>query len=131
MEILIKRLQEEAKLPAYDRAAGSGIDLFAVSEVTIAPGAQAVVATGVALAVPVGYVGLIWSRDNMTIKKSVKVTPDRIDSGYRDEIHVELTNTGTEDLVVSAGMPVAQILLHKIDHAQLIEAEDLGPREEK
>lgn len=127
MEILIKRLHEAAALPAYDRAAGSGIDVFAVSEVVIPAGERAVVATGVAMALPVGYVGLIWSRNNMTIKESLQVTVDRIDSGYRDEIQVALHNIGTDDIVIHAGMPIAQILLHKIDHAQLIEAADLQP----
>lgn len=129
MEILIKRLDEQAKLPVYSREAGPGIDLYTLHEVTIAPGETVHVSTGVALAIPVGYVALVWSQHSIVINDAIKVTASLVDSGHRDEIIVELTNTGAEARTFAAGAQVAQLLVQQIHHAQLIEAEDFSNNE--
>ncbi|MCA9358452.1 dUTP diphosphatase [Candidatus Kaiserbacteria bacterium] len=126
MEILIKRLHEEAKLPAYESEAGPGIDLYALHEVTITPGQRVTIPTGVAMAMPVGYVGLIWGENAMVTKDTIKVTHSFVDSGYRDEIEVELLNTSSEPRTFVAGERIAQLLVQHIHHAHLIQAEDLG-----
>lgn len=126
MEILIKKLNDQAKLPAYASEAGPGIDLYSLVGVTIEPGARVVVSTGIAMAVPVGYVGLIWNKNGMVTEEPLKVTGSRIDSGYRDEITVELTNAGSETLSISAGDQIAQILIQQVHRAHLIEAADLS-----
>lgn len=126
MEILIKRLEEKAKLPAYGHEAGPGIDLYALNTVEIEPGARVRVQTGVAMAVPVGYVGLVWNQHPMTINNHLKVTSGMVDSGFRDEIVIELTNAGAETHTVEAGDVIAQILVQQIHLAHLIEAEDLS-----
>lgn len=126
MEILIKRLNKNAKLPIYGREAGPGIDIYTLNEVVIEPMARVRVSTGVAMAMPVGYIGVIWSHDTMVIDNPIKVTTGIIDSGYRDEIIVELTNTGLESIVINAGEIMAQLLVQHVHHAHLIEAEDLS-----
>ena len=126
MEILIKKLNDQATLPAYDREAGPGIDVNSLVEVTIMPGTSAVVSTGIAMAMPVGYVGLIWNQKGTVIGEDIKATAGMVDSGYREEILVELTNTGAEEKKIAPGERVAQILVQKIEHANLIEAEDLS-----
>lgn len=126
MEILIKRLNGEAKLPVYSREAGPGIDLYAAGETVLAPGQRVGVATGVAMGMPVGYVGLIWNQNTMVLGESVSVTKAMVDSGYREEIIVELTNNGTEERKIMPGERVAQMLVQKIEKAHLIEAEDLS-----
>ena len=126
MEILIKRINENAKLPAYSGEAAPGIDLYVLGGITIEPGATVTVPTGIAMAMPVGYVGVVWNKDCMVIGESVKVTTAMIDSGYRNEIIVELINTGSEPRVLVDGELVAQVLVQKVNHAHLIEAEDLS-----
>ncbi len=126
MEILIKRLNDQAKLPAYSREAGPGIDLYALDAVTIAPAEKVQVATGIAMAVPVGFVALVWNQHSSVINEAVKVTTGMIDSGYRGEIVVELINTGQETKMIAAGEKIAQLLMQKVHHAHLIEAEDLS-----
>jgi dUTP pyrophosphatase len=116
MEILIKRLEEKAKLPAYSHEAGPGIDLYALNTVIIEPGAR----------VRVGYVGLVWSQQPMIIDSSLKVTRGMVDSGYREEIVVELLNTGAETHTINAGEVIAQVLVQQVHLAHLIEAEDLS-----
>ncbi len=126
MEILIKRLSEQAKLPVYGREAGPGIDLFSLDEVIIAPMETVQVPTGVAMAIPVGYVALIWNQQSEVINATTKVTAGLIDSGHRGEIVVEVTNLGQESLTIASGERVAQLLVQKVHHAHLIEAEDLS-----
>lgn len=126
MEILIKRLNEQAKLPVYGREAGPGIDLYALNETTVNPREKVVVSTGVAMAMPVGYVGLIFNKHSMVTNEEVKVVASLVDSGYREEIIVELMNTGENPQTYAAGEQIAQLLVQKIHHAHLIEAEDLS-----
>lgn len=126
MEILIKRLHEDAKLPTYGREAGPGIELFSLHEVTLEPGAKVKVSTGIALAMPVGYVGSVWSQNTMTINDPIKVTRSILDSGYRGELFVELTNKSEETHTIAAGAFVAQLLVQQVHRAHLIEAEDVS-----
>ncbi|MCA9356616.1 hypothetical protein H6784_03035 [Candidatus Nomurabacteria bacterium] len=132
MEILIKRLNDQAKLPAYSSEAGPGIDLYSLNEVVVEPGAKVVVSTGVAMAIPVGYVGLVWSRNSFSITDPIKVSDSMVVSGYRDEISVEIENKGSEAVTFTAGEKVAQLMVQKIHKMQLIEAADLsgGPEED-
>lgn len=126
MEILIKRLDDNAKLPAYGREVGPGIDLSSLHEVTLEPGASVQVSTGIAVAMPVGYIGFIWSQTPMTINDPIKVTESIVDSGYRDEVIIELTNTSGEARTIAAGEVIAQLLVQQIHRAHLIEAEDVS-----
>jgi len=126
MEILIKRISDSAKLPVYGREAGPGIDLFASEEVTVEPGKHAVVSTGVALAMPVGYVGFVWNQQGVTTGQAIKVTTGVIDSGNREEIKIELKNIGNEAKTFRTGDKVAQLLIQQIHHASLIEAAEFG-----
>jgi dUTP pyrophosphatase len=126
MEILIKRISENTTLPAYGREAGPSIDLYAATEVRIEPGARAQVSTGVAMAFPVGFVGQIVDQYNTVIEEAVRVTPCTIDSGHRSEIRVELHNIGTTPVTFLSGSRVAQLLVVKVERAQLIEAEDVS-----
>lgn len=126
MEILIKRTDANAKLPEYGSAAGPGIDLYALNGVTLNPGQTTVVATGVAFAMPVGYIGLIRSQHSLMLHEPVKVTPDQVNSSCRGEISIELTNTGDAPVEIGAGDQIAQLLVLETHRAHLIEAEDLS-----
>ena len=126
MEILIKRLNEEVKLPAYGREAGPGIDLYIAKDITINPGEKVVVPTGVIIAMPIGYVGYICGANCMNFSDCLRVSMAVLDSGYREEVFVEVINTGTDVRTYSVGEKIAQILVHQIVRSQLIEVEDLG-----
>jgi dUTP pyrophosphatase len=126
MEILVKKVSEEAVLPVYSKEAGPGLDLCSSETTNIAPRATIVVATGVAMAMPVGYVGVIWNKYSVVAGEKIRVTPGMIDSGYRQEIKIELTNCSDEECAISKGNVIAQLLIQQVQHAHLIEAEDLG-----
>ncbi len=125
MEILIKRLSEDVDLPVYDREVGPGFDLLSAEAVTVNGGERVLVSTGIAVAMSVGYIGLVCNESDVS-GNSTRITAMVIDSGYRKEIKIELTNVGTESVVIGKGVKVAQILVQQINHPHLIEAEDLG-----
>lgn len=126
MEILVKRLHEQAALPKYSREAGPEIALTAVEEVRIESGERKLVRTGIAMALPIGYAGLVVNQQQIIVSESIRITPMTINSGYRGEILIELYNHGEASCTLLSGATVAQLLIQKIEHAQLIEAEDLS-----
>jgi dUTP pyrophosphatase len=126
MEILIKRLTEQAKLPTYSRPASPGLDLHSQYEVPVEPGAKVAISTGVAVAIPVGYIGWVKDACSMAIGHTVSVTAALVDSNYRDEIVLEVTNHSAETKVFAPGETVAQLLVQKVERANIIEAEDLS-----
>jgi len=126
MEILIKRTDENAKLPVYGREAGPGIDLYILEQTVIEPGETKVLSTGVAMAMPIGYIGLISGVNGMVVNDAKRVTPAVLDSGYREEIKIEMTNTDVVAYTFTAGERIAQVLVHQVTRSRLIEAEDLG-----
>lgn len=130
MEILIKRSNPNAKLPVYGREAGPGIDLYSIEEVTILPGNKKVVSTGISMAMPVGYIGVICGSSGMVAGDANRVTISVLDSGYREEIKIEITNIGSEAHTFRVDEKIAQILVHKVERSRLIEVEDLDGGED-
>ena len=114
MVIPIKKLVPNAMVPKMMRFGDAGFDLYAVSSCVIKPGSTTAISTGLAVAIPPGYVGLIWDRSGLAIKSSLKTMGGVIDSNYRGEVMVGLTNLSTAEHVVSAGDRVAQMLIQKV-----------------
>jgi dUTP pyrophosphatase len=126
MEILIQKIDERAVLPAYETDAASGLKLRALDAVIVEPGQTVSIPTGIAMALSVGYVGHIWNREIMVTNEHIRVNSSMIDSSYREEIKVEVSNTGSEAHTVEAGDVIAQILVHQIYRPHIIEAEDVS-----
>lgn len=133
MEIKFKRLLLEAVPPAYARHGDAGADLYAVEpeDVEIKPGQVVAIQTGIALEIPYGYVGLIHPRSGLAGKKAITVAnaPGTVDSGYRGEILVLLTNIGTETQVISHGDRIAQLVIQKVENAAFTEVTELSDSE--
>lgn len=128
MEILVKRLHEATVLPAYEREAGSGIDLYAVKEVVVEPGSRVSISTGIAVAFPIGYIGIVANQYGFLDTEMIRITEGTIDSGYRQEVFVEVTNAGQYPYTFAQGSKVAQIIIQKVERASLIESEDLSTK---
>src|SRR6478752_7163589 len=94
-ELPFKRLDENATLPVRAYAGDAGLDLSACERVELAPGARALVGTGLAVAIPHGYAGYVQPRSGLAIKHGISMvnTPGLIDSGYRGELKIILLNT--------------------------------------
>lgn len=123
----VRRLRPDAVLPRYAHPGDAGLDLATAVEVTLAPGARAAVPTGVAVAVPDGWVGLVHPRSGLARRHGVTVlnTPGTIDAGYRGELVVLLVNLGEEAVALAAGERVAQLLLQRVGRAEVLEVDSL------
>lgn len=126
MQIKIKKLHPDAKIPSYAHSGDAGFDLFAAEEHTINPGERVWIKTGLALEIPDGYVGLTWDKSSMAFKYGLKSMGGVIDSGYRGEIQVCLYNVSKESYTISQGDKVAQMLIQKVEQAQFIEVDQLS-----
>lgn len=115
MNLKMQKLNPNAVIPTYGSADAAGADLYAcISEpVTIAPGQTVLVKTGIAMAIPNGYVGLIFARSGLACKRDLAPANKVgvIDSDYRGEIMVALHNHGSEDRTVEPAERIAQIAI--------------------
>lgn len=95
------------------------MDLHTVEKVVLKPGGSALVATGVACALPRGCVGLIWDKSGLATKHGLKVMGGVIDEGYRGEIKVGLMNLGSKRLTLEVGQKIAQMLVQKVQRVAI------------
>lgn len=121
MKLKIEKIHPEAKLPTCGHAGDAGMDLYGLEKVTIEPGERVVVGTGIAMAIPNGYVGLIWDKSGLAVKAGVTTLAGVIDATYRGEIKVCLYNLGQEAKIFEVGDKIAQILIQKFETPEIIE----------
>jgi dUTP pyrophosphatase len=127
-DVLVTRLREDAVLPRQAYDGDAGLDLAACEDVRLGPGERAVVATGLAVAIPEGYAGFVQPRSGLAARHGLGVvnSPGLIDSGYRGELKVVLLNTDrTEAFTVEAGMRIAQLVILPVPAVSLVEVEEL------
>lgn len=126
-ELPVRRLHPGAVVPTRAHPGDAGLDLVAVEEHRIEPGARAAVATGLAVAIPPGYAGLVLPRSGLARRHGVTLTnsPGLIDAGYRGEVTVLLVNLGHERHTVRPGDRIAQLVLVPVSLAAAIEVEEL------
>lgn len=114
------RLHPAAVIPTYAHPGDAGADLVSIETVEIQPGERTLVKTGLAIQIPIGYVGLVHPRSGLAIKQGLSVinTPGTIDAGYRGEIMVGLINHDrSTPITLEAGSRIAQLLIQKVEHA--------------
>ncbi len=116
----------DARLPSYAHVGDAGMDLFATESMMVAVGERVLISTGVAMEIPMGYVGLIWDKSGLSNNHGLKVIGGVIDAGYRGEVKVGIANIGTEDYKIGAGHKVAQMLIQKVEHPQIVEVAELS-----
>lgn len=127
-----RRLHEKAQSPAYAREGDAGADLAAVAEVTIGPGERVLVPTGIAVAIPAGFVGLVHPRSGLAARHGITIVnaPGTVDSGYRGEILVNLVNLDPrESFTVRPGDRIAQLVVQQVAAAEFAEADSLPDSE--
>ena len=128
VEILIKRLDEQVPLPSYAHPGDAGADLTTTFDVRLGPGERAMVPTGIALALPDGYVALVHPRSGLAAKFGVSIVnaPGTVDAGYRGEIKVMLINLDpAEPVCLARGDRIAQLLVQRVERARFVEVESL------
>lgn len=128
VEIPLVRLDPGLPVPQYAHPGDAGVDLVSRVEVVLGPGERVLVGTGVALAIPDGFVGLVHPRSGMAVQRGLTVVnaPGTIDAGYRGEIQVPLLNTDRNEPVhIRRGDRIAQLLFQRVARATFIEVDDL------
>ncbi|MDG4785838.1 dUTP diphosphatase [Micromonospora sp. WMMD1102] len=124
----VRRLDPELPLPAYAHPGDAGADLVAAEEVEIPPGRWRLVRTGVALALPPGYVGLVHPRSGLAARLGVTVlnAPGTVDAGYRGEILVNLVNHDRDRTAkISRGDRIAQLVVQRVERAEFLPVDEL------
>lgn len=133
IEVRITRLahSSDLPLPSYQTALAAGMDLMAAvpaeTPMTIAPGARALVPTGLAIALPPGTEAQVRPRSGLAVRHGLTVlnAPGTIDADYRGEIQVILVNLGSESVGISRGMRIAQLVIAAVARAQFHEVHSL------
>ena len=126
--IPLKRLDKELPLPKRAHTGDAGADLYSAETITLEPGQRALVGTGVALALPLGTVGLIHPRSGLAAKHGLSIvnTPGTVDAQYRGELKVCLVNTDrSEPFTVERGMRIAQLVVQRVELVDFVEVEAL------
>lgn len=114
MELPVQLLDSTVDAPAYAHEGDAGMDIRSNEEIMLRPGERALVRTGMAIAVPEGYAGLVLPRSGLASKHGITVAnaPGLIDSGYRGEVMVALVNhDADEPFLIKRGMRIAQLLV--------------------
>jgi dUTP pyrophosphatase len=125
VRINIKRAHKDAIVPSYAHEGDAGLDLFSTEDYIIKAGEQIAVDTGIQMAIPEGYVGLIWSKSGLASKNGIHHVAGVIDATYRGDIKVILKNSSRTDFSITKGMKVAQLLIQPVTYVKLIEAQSL------
>ena len=127
--VAVKLLDPRAKMPCYGRVDAAGADLYAVTDgpVTIAPGQTVLIHTGLALAIPQGFVGLVYARSGLATKQGLAPANKVgvIDADYRGELMVALHNHSGEMRTVECGDRIAQLVIAPYLTAQFTQQEEL------
>lgn len=127
----VERLSDAVPLPRYAHPGDAGLDLCAAEAATIAPGERAAITTGLRIAVPRGWVGLVHPRSGLALRRGLTVVnaPGTIDAGYRGEVKVLLVNLGRDPVDIAVGDRVAQLLLQRVGDAEVVEVDALDRTE--
>lgn len=126
--VAVRQLDPELPPPSYAHPGDAGADLYAAREVTLAPGERALVPTGLAIALPEGYVGLVHPRSGLAARLGVTVlnAPGTVDAGYRGEIMVNLINHDREHPAkISRGDRIAQLVVQRVERADFLRVDEL------
>lgn len=127
MIIKVKKLHKNAKLPTHGHPGDAGMDFYALEKVVFPPGKQMHVHTGIAIEIPEGHVGLVWDKSGVSFNLGLKVMGGVIDSGYRGEIVMNLLNVSKKKVIIEKGRKIAQMLIQKFEHCDILEAKKLSP----
>ncbi len=127
-KLLVKRLDPTLPLPRYAHAGDAGLDLHAASDAIIEPGERVVVGTGIAIAIPDGYVGFVSPRSGTAVRHGLSMvnTPGIVDSGFRGEVKLVLVNHDPrEAIVIARGERVAQLVIAPVVTVDIEDCDEL------
>lgn len=132
VEVLLTRLDPEVPIPRYAHLGDAGADLVVTRDVALAPGERALVGTGIAIALPIGYAAFVHPRSGLAARCGLGLVnaPGTIDAGYRGEIRVCLINHDLrEPIELRRGDRIAQLVVQRVEHVAFTEVAELPDSE--
>jgi dUTP pyrophosphatase len=126
--VKVQKLDKDLQTPKYAHIGDAGLDLYSAVDCIIRPLERRLVPTGIKVAIPEGYAGFVQPKSGLAIKKGLSLvnTPGLIDSGYRGEISAILVNLdGKEDIKIMRGDKICQLVIQKVEHADIEITEEL------
>lgn len=128
MKVLITRLDQELPLPSYAKPGDAGMDIYSTIDLDLAPGARGLVPTGIAIALPPGYVALVHPRSGLALKHGITLanSPGTIDASYRGEVKVIMINLDqAQTFQIKRGERIAQLVFQRVELVELCEVASL------
>lgn len=126
MQIKIKKLHPDAKVPTYAHPGDAGMDIFALERTEVPAREIVKIRTGLSFELPDGYVGLCWDKSGVSSKHGIKTLGGVLDSGYRGELMLAVANLKNEPHVFEKGDKVLQMLIQRVERPEIIEAAELS-----
>ncbi len=126
VKIQIKKINAEAKIPAFAMEGDAGMDLCSIENVILKPDERISCRTGIAIKIPEGYAGLVWDKSGIALNNGIKTMAGVIDSGYRGEVKVVLINLSQKEYRINKGDKIAQILIQKVEQPTIEEVKKLN-----
>jgi len=128
VDVLITRLDPGVPLPHYAKGGDAGADIVTRIDITLAPGERVLAPTGIAIALPDGYVAFVHPRSGLAIKHGVTMVnaPGTVDAGFRGELQCILINHDPkESITFKRGDRIAQLVIQKVERANFVEVSEL------
>ena len=122
--LAVVRLDRDLPMPARAHDGDAGVDLYSAVDVELAPGQRALVSTGIAVAIPLGMVGLVHPRSGLAARVGLSIvnSPGTIDAGYRGEIRISLINLDpAAPIMIRRGDRIAQLVVQRVELPELVE----------
>ena len=128
VEIRVKRLNPDARIPKAAKVGDVAFDLYSVIDYDIKPGERYAVPTGIAVEIPIGYEGEVRPRSGLALKEGLTVlnTPGTIDSGYRGEVKTIMINHSDKPFQITKGMRISQLAIRPVPEVTFIEVDELS-----
>ncbi len=125
MVIRLKKLSPTAIIPKYIHPHDAGIDIYSNETTTLHPSERKLISTGIAMAIPPGYVGLIWDKSGIAVNHGLKTMAGVIDAGYRGEVKILIHNLSNQPYTIQAGTKIAQMLIQPVEQREIKEVQEL------
>jgi len=126
IDIKLKKLKPEVKLPSYAHPGDAGMDLYSLEDYKLQPGERRVFYLGFAIEFPTGYAGIIQDKGSLPKNGGLHVIGGVYDDGFRGEYNVMLINLGQESFKIAKGQKIAQLIFYPVAYAQIIETDTLS-----
>ena len=125
MKERIQRIEKEIEMVEYAHDGDAAFDLRSSEDMNLSAGEKVIVPTGIKMAIPEGFAGLIWDRSGLAANSSLHCLAGVVDSGYRGEVKIVLVNLSKHDMYIKKGMRIAQMIIQKVESPILEEVESL------